>query len=231
MIATVLGQQRLRAVHRLHARHLLAAQEQERASVARELHDDAVQRLALLGHELDAFGESVTTFSTAHRQSLSTIRGQLDALTEDLRELAHGLHPAMIEQVGLGATLAQLADDLGRTHGLQVHLELPEVPGKVPAAKAVALYRIAQEALGNVVRHAGTNQAFVALRDGVGDIELEIRDQGQGFEHHASSRHRGIGLLNIKERARLAGGSVAIRSQPGQGTTILVRMPREERPR
>ena len=134
MIAMVLGQRRLHTIHLLHARHLLAAHEEERARVARELHDDVVQRLALLGHELDAFGKSAPGYSLAKGHGLSPIRRQVDAIAEDLRELAHGLHPAMIDQAGLGATLTQLADDLGRTHGLHVQVELPEVPGNVPAA-------------------------------------------------------------------------------------------------
>ena len=227
----IIAQRRLRAIYRAHSRQLLAAHEEERITVARELHDDVVQRLALLSQELDALAGETTELMPSQHQNLSDIRGELDTVTEDLREIAHGLHPAMIDQAGLGAALTQLVDDFIRAHGLEVHLVLPPVQATVEPEKAVALYRIAQEALLNVVRHSGTLRATLALRHEQGGLGLEIRDEGLGFVDSKRGGRQGIGLLGIEERARSVGGNAVIQSRPGEGTTVRVHLPMENGPR
>jgi two-component system sensor histidine kinase UhpB len=219
----VIAQRRLVAMHQEHTRGLMVAQEEERARVAREVHDDAVQRLAVLQHELREFQAPTTGLSPTQRHHLAGIVGEIDDLADSLRKLAHGLHPAVIEQAGLVAALRQLAGEVTRTSGLPVAVQVPSDGPRLPADRGLALFRIAQESLRNAVKHADARTASVALRLAGDQIELVIEDDGRGFDPAAAAR--GVGLFSIRERARLAGGDVVVRSRPGAGTVVTVRVP------
>jgi len=225
----VIAQRRVVALHRTYAQRLLAAQEAERARVAREVHDDAIQRLAVLRHELTEFGRATQGLTAAQSHRLGGIVGEVEDLAVTLRQLAHELHPAAIEQVGLVAALEQLADEVARTAGLTVRLALPPTPVALPPDRALAFFRIAQEALRNVIRHAGVTEAALAVRTTEDVIELQVEDRGRGFDPVAGRSQAGIGLVGIEERARLLGGVATVRSQPGAGTTVLARIPRVPR--
>jgi two-component system sensor histidine kinase UhpB len=222
----VIAQRRVVALHRTYAQRLLAAQEAERARVAREVHDDAIQRLAMLRHELQEFGRSVPGLSPGQAHRLGGVVGEVEDLTVRLRQLAHELHPTVIEHVGLVPAIEQLAGEVARTAGLSVRLELPSAPPALPADRALALFRIAQEALRNVIRHAGVSDAGLALEATDEYVELRIADRGRGFDPAAGRDGAGIGVVGIQERARLLGGTAAIRSRPGEGTTVVARIPR-----
>jgi signal transduction histidine kinase len=221
----MIAQRRVAAVHRTYAQGLLAAQEEERGRVAREVHDDAVQRLGMLQHELRAFQSPDAPLTPAQRRHLDGIAGEIDDLTEALRQLAHRLHPAVIEQAGLVPALQQLAAEVSRTSGLSIAAQLPPADLRLPADRALALFRIAQEALHNAVRHAGASAVSIEVRTSESEIELLLEDNGHGFDPTASPK--GLGLTSIRERARLAGGDAVVRSRPGSGTTVIVRVPQE----
>jgi two-component system sensor histidine kinase UhpB len=218
----VIGQRRLVALHRGFSQRLLAAQEEERAHVAREVHDDAVQRLAMVSHELEVF-QAATPFAAGEHHRLAGIQGDVEDLTVSLRALAHRLHPSIIEQLGLVPALRQLADEMERA-GLAVALALPAEPPALRADRALVLFRIAQEALRNVARHAGVAEATLQLEAAPPGVVLVIADRGRGFDSSVR-RDGGLGLIGMNERAQLVGGKVAIQGRPGLGTTVTVQVP------
>jgi signal transduction histidine kinase len=225
-IAMVIAQRRLVAVHRSYTQRLLEAHEAERARVAREVHDDAIQRLVMVKHELDELGGG-HGLDAARLRHLDGIRHEVQDLADALRKLAHRLHPSAIEQAGVSVALAQLAEEMERASDLHVELDVPDAPLPLSRDASLALFRIAQESLRNVVRHSGAKRAEVRLRRSGIQAELVIKDSGAGFDPDAG-QPAGIGLVGIDERARLVGGSARIHSAPGSGTLVTVRVPLEE---
>jgi two-component system sensor histidine kinase UhpB len=222
-IAMVASQRRVVAIHREHARRLLAAQEEERAWVARDVHDDVLQQVMLIGGEVDQ-ASSTETGTTKAR--LDAIREEIDDLGAALRSVAHRLHPSVLDRGGLVMALAELAAEVERAYGLKVSTVLPSTPLALSKARSLAVYRITQEALRNVARHAGVSEAQLWLESGVSGCMLSITDAGRGMD--LSRRNgNGIGLIGMTERASLAGGRLEVRSQPGRGTVIRVRFPAE----
>lgn len=220
----VIAQRRMVAVHRSYTQRLLEAHEKERARVAREVHDDAIQRLVVVKHELDELGTEGHGLDASGMRHLDGIRNEVQDLADALRKLAHRLHPSAIEQAGVSVALAQLAGEMERASDLQVEIGLPDTPLPLSRDASLALFRITQESLRNVVRHSGAKRASVRMRRADDQAELVIQDSGAGFDPDAGQR-AGIGLVGIDERARLVGGTARIHSAPGKGTTITVRVP------
>jgi len=244
--AVVLAQRRYLNLHRRFARKILEAQEEERAWVSREVHDDAVQRVGLIrrqcaslvGSEVGVGGEAGGGGGLAGsrvQDELRAIQDELGDLSAFLRGLAHRLHPPLIDRAGLRAALASLCDDVVRAHGVQITYRCPPedqaIPIRPPAA--IALYRIAQEALQNTVKHAAVPEALLELLADGDMVEVVIRDRGAGFNQTAAARSSGggggIGLMAMRERAILAGGTLSITSAPGAGTEVRARVPSESR--
>jgi two-component system NarL family sensor kinase len=216
--ALVITQRRRLKVEREHARRVLAAQEEERSRVARELHDDALQRVALIRHEVDDLrGLSP---EAAHR--VDGVAGELVDLGTVLRSAAHQLHPSVVEKAGLVRALGDLASEFGRTAGLEVRLALPPANLSVPPQVGVAAYRIAQEALRNVVKHAGVARADLSLDvdAAAGTLTLRVADAGAGFDAGPARPVDGIGLITMRQRAEALGGRLAVRAAPGGGTVV-----------
>lgn len=222
-VAMVASQRRVVAIHRDHARRLLAAQEEERAWVAREVHDDVLQQVMLIGSEVDQASSTETGTAKAR---LDAIREEIDDLGAALRRVAHRLHPSVLDRGGLVMALAELAAEVERAYGLKVSTVLPSTPLPLSKARSLAIYRITQEALRNVARHAGVSEAQLWLESGASGCLLSITDAGRGMDLSRRSGN-GIGLIGMTERASLAGGSLEVRSQPGRGTVIRVRFPAE----
>ena len=223
-VALVLYQRRFVAMHRNYADGLVLAQEQERASVAREVHDDALQRILLLIHELDGWTEQLNGSSAATTARLEAFRTELEDLSASLRQMAYRLHPSFHEQEGLVPLIQRLGAEI-QPLGLQV--EVREPPIAIPplaAEQSLAIYRIVQEALTNVLRHSGSTWALVNIAARNGDIEVQVEDYGSGFDAARPPR-RGLGLTSMSERARAAGGTVSIESHPGGGTRVQLRLP------
>lgn len=230
--ALVIAQRRFRGLHRTYGQRLLDVQEEERAWVAREVHDDAVQRLAALRHEVSLCLAAVTDLPDAQRRRMKGLEEEIMDLSVALRQLAHRLHPATLEHGGLQVSLEQLTGEAAELHGLQVALDVSldrEVPGPV----ALALYRIAQEAIRNVALHAGVHEAAVRVTREKNRIRMTVRDEGRGFDLTARSTDgmdtTGLGLLTMQERVRQLGGTTDIESTPGGGTTIVASFPLWER--
>ena len=216
-------------LHREYAKKLLSAQEEERAWVAREVHDDALQRVAMLQHELHDWttGEQPISGGERFTPRVDALRSELEDLGVMLRRVAHRLHPAMIDQAGLLPALAQLASDVSRSSGMQVDTEFEDKgrASQLSRERALILYRIAQEGLRNVAKHAAAKRARIGVRASNSGIEVCIQDFGKGFEATDPSRSTGLGLISMAERARLADGRFDIWSKPGEGTTVRVTVP------
>jgi signal transduction histidine kinase len=219
--ALVIYQRRFVALHRRHAAGLLKAQEEERAWVARELHDDVLQRIAMALHELDGDAPDAARARTA------PVRAELEDLALVVRRVANHLHPAFVEREGLIPALQRLATELAEKS--RVSLTVTEEPGNGPLTpapgQALVAYRIAQEALANLVRHSGAAAGTVRVRGNGDAFELVIADRGRGFASEESWKPGHLGLISMAERARAAGGRLTVTSQPEEGTVVRLRLP------
>lgn len=217
IVASVLIQQRrfIAATRALSGR-LLTAHEEERARIARELHDDLIQRVAVLAGQINIW-EGTAPAESAERAHIALLRSALRDLGDEIRGLAHRMHPSVLDQLGLAPALMQLADEAKAHDELHVALDLSQAPTVCPEA-GLALYRVAQESLRNVVRHSGTRRVTMALVPDDGGARLDIRDQGRGFD--GTARPSGLGLTSMSERMRLVGGHLSITAAAGQGTRI-----------
>jgi PAS domain S-box-containing protein len=209
------------------SRRLITAQEEERARLARELHDDMTQRLARVA--IDAGRIEQGTHSASPAETMRSIREELVRLSEDVHSLSHRLHPSLLEDLGLPEALKAECDRFSRQASLPVNVKLSDLPGMIPRDTALCLFRIAQGALANVVRHARARTAEVSLRSLDGGLQLAIRDDGVGFDPALPRRAPGLGLASMRERAQLLGGDLDTESAPGQGTTIVAWVPVQEK--
>lgn len=205
-------------------KEVLTAQEVERRRIAHELHEETAQSLTSLLVGLRAIEESQDL-----RQALggtSALRGLVSAAMEGVRRISRGLRPSVLDDLGLHEALDRLGLDVSRAHGfvVDVHAAGPRLP-RLPEAIETALYRIAQEALTNASKHASPKAVSILIHRTLGEVRLVIEDDGSGFDTSEPISEGQVGLVGIRERARLVGGSVAVESSPGQGTTICVSVP------
>jgi two-component system, chemotaxis family, CheB/CheR fusion protein len=208
--------------------HLITVQEEERQRIARELHDDIGQRLSLIEiaiEEIDAGDHSQPA-----RDRLVAAREQVHVLNDDVRNLSHRLHPAILNDLGLPAALKALVAEFGERHEMPVTFATQDLPDSVGHEASIALYRITQEALRNVAKHAGKTHVKVTLEGTGKDLQLKIMDFGIGFDHDAELPSPGLGMISMQERARLAGGVFDVQSSLGQGTVITVEVPLHGQP-
>lgn len=203
------------------SRRLIRSHEDERAFLARELHDDLSQRIAALAIEV---GRTERALEGTHADALRTVRCELASLGDDVHALAYHLHPSILEDLGLGAALQAACESFSRAGGTPL-LDLLEVPPTLGKDEALCLFRVTQEALSNVRRHASARVARVALRQQGRGLLLEVRDDGIGFEPSSPRSTRSLGLESMRERTRLLGGTFDIQSAPGQGTTVTAWVP------
>jgi signal transduction histidine kinase len=209
---------------RLLAGRLLQAQEDERRRIAREMHDDWTQRLAVLAIDAAKLETELDSSSNAHRQ-LREMRGGLVNLSEDVHALSRQLHPSILDDLGLVDALRSECASVARREGVAVDYRPGAVPASVPKDVALCVYRVAQEALRNVVKHAGADEARVSLIDAGRDLILTVEDRGVGFDAAEVRSREGLGLSSMGERVRLVRGKFAVDSGPGRGTTVTVRVP------
>jgi two-component system sensor histidine kinase UhpB len=206
---------------------LIDAQERERARLARELHDDINQQLAGLAISLSGIKRRVDSReSPGLAADLRFLQERTSAVVENIRHISHGLHPAMLEHAGLVAALSSHCQELERNTLLPFKFTAEgDCDGLGPSAR-LCLYRVAQEALRNVVTHARPTHVIVRLQCSGESAEISVADDGQGFDERVARRHAdGLGLLSIQERARLAGGTMTVVTEIGRGTEVIVRIP------
>lgn len=208
------------------AGQLLTAQEEDRRRISRDLHDDINQRLAMLAMDLRQIEKQPPSDAGALRSNLRTVSSRLTALSDDIRQMAYRFHPSILDDLGLVKAIRRLADDFTTRTGLQVSYvhQDPTVP--LPREVATCLYRVAQESLNNVHRHAQASQVDIELICEEELVSLSIRDDGQGFDATQSTEGGGhLGLLSMRERLRLAQGRLRVASAPGRGTRVEVTIP------
>jgi signal transduction histidine kinase len=224
-VALVIYQRRFLAMHRSYADGLLQAQEQERAAVAREVHDDALQRVMILMHELDDWSGEHALPAAPTPQRFQGLRSELEDLSASLRQMAYRLHPSFVTEEGIVPMLERLAAEVDRSAGMHVEVRGSLAsPPSLTSDQCLAVFRIAQEALSNVVRHAGKTRAILQVTAEDHALHLTVEDYGAGFDV-AGPRPRGLGLVSMAERARAIGGTLSVDSHRGGGTRVLLRLP------
>jgi signal transduction histidine kinase len=210
------------AAHEFSGR-LINAQEEERSRLARELHDDVTQRLASLA--IDAGREERRLLSPAEGNAMRSMREGLVRLSEDVHALSYRLHPSILEDLGLVEALQSERERFSRICPVRLEINMQDVSDKVPHDVALCLFRIAQEGLHNIARHAGATRAEVRLRPLNGGLQLVVKDNGVGFDpakHHAGAS---LGHAGMRQRVFFLGGTIGIDSSPGHGTMIHAWVP------
>jgi signal transduction histidine kinase len=208
---------------------LIEAHEEESTRIARELHDDINQRLAVVSVGLGYLKQDPQTSAAAFEQEIAALCQQIVDLVSDIQALSHALHPPRLELLGLEEAAAGFCDEVANRHGLTMEVHFENIPQALPREVSLCLYRLLQEALQNVVKHSGSRHADVALRRHIETLELTVKDSGAGFDLHKAMTGPGLGLTSMKERLKVIGGELSIHSQPGAGTTIHAVAPRSLR--
>jgi len=206
---------------------LITVQDEERRRISRDLHDDINQRLAMAVVELRNIEKRLSTATTEFlRDGVRDAVERLAALSDDVRSMAYRFHPSILDDLGLSAALQHLVDDFSARTGIRNRFLYEDLKEPLPKDIASCLYRVTQECLGNVAKHAEAPWVHVRVAGELGFVELSIKDTGTGFDPDRTVKPtRGLGLLNMKERVRLVNGVLEVVSSPGHGTTVLVRVP------
>jgi PAS domain S-box-containing protein len=207
-------------------RRLIEAHEQERTRVARELHDDINQRIALLAVQLETARQMLPASAVQASDRIKEVLESVSNLGNDIQELSHRLHSSKLEFLGLETASAGLCRELSARQKIDIDFRSENVPKNLPKEISFCLFRVLQEALQNASKHSGSRHLRVFLTGKEGDeIELTVHDSGVGFELEEAIKGRGLGLANMQERLRLVNGELSIDSKPLRGTTIRAHVP------
>jgi PAS domain S-box-containing protein len=204
---------------------LIEAQEQERRHIARELHDDISQKLAVLSIELQQLALMLPDSQPDLRKRVESLVNSTSEVTDDVHALSHRLHSAKLEAVGMLPTMRAFCRELAEQRDVNINFTYSGVPDSVSLPVSLCLFRVLQEALNNAVKHSGTRDFEARLERVADDLELTVRDWGIGFDPDVEMYKEGIGLISMKERASLVKGTVSIVSKPHLGTVITARCP------
>ena len=205
-------------------RKLIESQEQERARIGRELHDDINQRLAMLSLDLEQLQENPSEVQSRVQE----LRNQTTELSNDVQAMSHDLHSSKLEYLGVIAGIKSWCKEFGERQRVEIDFS-NDVHSALPFEIGRSLFRVLQEALHNATKHSGVKRIEVQLREDSGEIHLIIRDSGKGFDVEAALQSKGLGLTSMRERVRLVNGTFSIESKPMCGTTIHVRVPLESK--
>jgi PAS domain S-box-containing protein len=207
------------------SRKLIEAQEQERARIARELHDDIAQRMALLAIGFDTLQQDLPPQSPDILSRIHVLRKQIVDITTDVQTISHSLHSTRVETLGLVAAVRSICKEFGIHQRIEVAFEGRDLPTPSSPDVSLCLIRVLQEALQNAAKHSGARHIDVLLEGAPNEISLTVIDKGIGFNFKAAIQGRGLGLTSMQERVRLVNGTIVIQSRPMGGTTIHVRVP------
>ncbi len=207
------------------SRKLIEAQENERARIARELHDDIGQRLALLSVTLEQLKRAGSDSKKENRDYISELQKQIQETSTAVHALSHELHSSNLRYLDLASAMKGFCTELSTQQAVQVEFSHSDIPGSIPQDISLCLFRILQEGLHNAVKHSHVQEYQVELLGTAGALHLTIRDFGLGFDVQAAIRGPGLGLSSMRERLKLVNGDLSIQSQPGSGTTIHARVP------
>jgi signal transduction histidine kinase len=206
------------------AQKLISTQESTLRHISRELHDEFGQVLTAIGSMLGRAGKH-TDEKSPLREDLKEVQAIAQATLDNIRTLSQALHPVLLEEAGLESTLDWYIPTVGRQTGLMLHYEKTGQSFPVETSAGVHIYRVLQEALNNVSRHSGARDAWIRLKFLYDSLELEVEDHGTGFV--AEKMQRGIGLVAMRERAELIGGTLAVSPRPQGGTLVHLQIPRD----
>jgi len=200
----------------------LDAAENERLRLSRDLHDNLAQSLAALLVQLRI---ARAARNGSQEKLLAGVAEQLTATIEEVRSLATQLRPPALDMLGLGAAVSAHARTLTESTGVRIDVQLDRVDGALTGEAELALYRLVQEALANVIRHGEVREAELAIKRVNGNVTALISDHGRGFEVTTALANRSLGLIGMRERAAYVGGTVNFESAPGHGTTVRIEIP------
>ena len=206
------------------SQRLIEAQEEERSWIARELHDDIAQRLAVLATHLD-YSEHPPVAADQLKRKIDEATKLLEELGVDIQALSHRLHSPKLDYLGLAKTAASLCDELSKRHSVEIQFQSGGLPKDLPSGTALCLFRVLQEALQNAIKHSRSQHFQVSLIGERNQIDLTVRDSGCGFDAWAAVKGSGLGLTSMRERLKLVHGQLSIESQLRKGTTIHARVP------
>jgi len=204
---------------------LIAANEWERTWIARELHDDVNQQIAVLGIRLDRLKQHVSASTADVQTEVAEPYQRITHLGKNVQALSHRLHSSKLDYLGIVAAGRSFCEELSAQYQLQINFSHAGVPRKLPPEISLCLFRVLQEALQNAVKHSGVRQIKVELCAQHGEIQLTVLDEGIGFDSQNAMINRGLGLISMHERLQLVKGQLSIRSEKGRGTTICARIP------
>ena len=214
------SRQELRAL----AGRLINAEEEERKRISRELHDDLSQKLAMLAFDTGSLVLAPPPSMDEMREPLRNLQARIVQLSQHVRQISHQLHPTILEDLGLTAALSELCEEFSAREGIEVAFEQEAMPKNLPVYVASCLYRVAQEALHNVSKHARATRVRLKISGSPEGFHLSICDTGIGFDSR-ELHQRGLGIVSMKERVGMVQGQFSIHSQPGQGTEVKVFVP------
>ena len=206
-------------------RKLIEAHEEERTWIARELHDDVNQRMALLAIELDRWNQQLPPSAVEFHDHIHHASQRLSDIATDIQALSHRLHSSKLEYLGLVAAAKSFCKELSEQQKVEIDFSHTAIPRSVPKEISLCLFRVLQETLQNAVKHSGVRHFKVELCGTEGEIQLTVSDLGVGFDPQDAMHRRGLGLISMRERMQLVSGEISIKSQPGSGTTIHARAP------
>ncbi len=212
--------------------HLLNVQDEERRRISREIHDDLGQTLTVAKLRLRFLQGKLSERQNELNQECEATIQDIDHLIEDVRRLSRNLSPAILEQLGLSAAARSLLRNFAQHSGVKVSFEIDDIGSSLSKSVSLSIYRVLQQALTNVDRHAGANNVFVFLGQNEEYIELTVEDDGKGFSvenlRSTEAKEKGLGLTIMEERARMLGGIFEIRSEEGTGTRLVLKIPVEK---
>jgi len=214
-----------RLVEKELSRRLIAAQEQERIRIARELHDDVCQRLALLSIKIAKAAKYDGDGEVSVAEQLEQIRQQCSSLASNVQAISHELHPSVLEHVGLTAAVKSHCREVAQQHDVVVEVSDGTLSGSLPKDVSLSVFRVVQEALRNAVKYSGQKHVKVRLQENSGQLELEVSDQGVGFDVRDKRNSGGLGLVSMAERISQVNGTFNIDSRLNVGTRIRARVP------
>jgi signal transduction histidine kinase len=219
--------ERKRAEELLHdlGGRLIGAQEEERRRVALELHDNLNQKLALLSIELEQCAHKIPGWRGDLLARVRSLWAKTQEISLEIHRLSHQLHPSKLDYLGLAAAVQSLCDELAEHHEVTIQFHHLGFPAVLPQEVTLCLFRIVQESLSNVIKHSGSQEARVVLERTGQLVRLSVSDTGYGFDTESARMKNGLGLISMRERLRLVGGDISIRSQLSRGTQIDVWVP------
>ena len=207
------------------ALHLQNIREEERTLIAREIHDELGQMLTFLKIQIALVGKKLNDDQQILKDKIDSSLKLIDSSIDSIQRIAEKLRPNILDELGIGPAIDWQAKDFSERTGIECTCDLPKVELVLDKEKSTAVFRIYQEALTNIARHANANKVFISLKEYKNDLILEIKDNGKGITINQVNDPRSLGILGMKERALLFGGTVIIKSSMNSGTTVRVELP------